>query len=181
MSERRINKELLSQALDVVRLSGECEECGSRGVRVHRFECRYVCTPCVFDVLRIRDKQTIGGAVKWAYDKGVCAYCGEYALEIEHVIPRAIGMPTWTVMSCQECNSLANAFPAACFTDKRDHIRAKLRKKYARVLRMPEWDDSEIEELGPGLRSYVKAHHDARRVVSERISFTLEAQYSLES
>lgn len=50
-------------------------------------------------------------------DKHMCAYCGEPANQVDHVIPRHLGgsdLPSNLVASCARCNSLKGTSCAEC-------------------------------------------------------------------
>jgi 5-methylcytosine-specific restriction endonuclease McrA len=50
-------------------------------------------------------------------DKHICAYCGEAANQVDHVIPRHLGgsdLPTNLVASCSRCNSLKGTSCSEC-------------------------------------------------------------------
>jgi hypothetical protein len=76
-----------------------------------------------------------------------------------------------TVPSCHQCNSIAGADVFQSLAEKREHIQARLREKYWKVLYMPKWDDDEIEELDGRLRQSIAAAEAQRRIVATRISW----------
>lgn len=132
-----------------------------------------VCPPCAFAEMRTRDLSTLGDVIEISREKRVCAYCGDPAEHIEHVIPRRLHQPTYTVLSCAECNLLAGGFKATCFADKIDYIREKIRKRYKKYLRAPEWDDEELSEMGPQMARWLRACSQIRNWVLGRLSFDL--------
>lgn len=120
-----------------------------------------------------------------SYAADRCEYCGEPAQARDHVVPRAFRymmegtrelqamlavMPN-TVPSCHQCNSIAGADVFQSLAEKREHIQARLREKYWKVLYMPKWDDDEIEELDGRLRQSIAAAEAQRRIVATRISW----------
>lgn len=124
-----------------------------------------ICVPCrVFDMIKT-EKAEIGHVVAWLSDKRVCFYCGEYGDEIEHVVPRRVLLPTWTVLSCTECNRMAGGEMFASVFEKLLFIREKRAKKYRKLLSMPEWDDEELAELKGRLRKMVEDWKRARECV----------------
>lgn len=113
-------------------------------------------------------------------DWSSCIYCGEPAEHIDHVLP--VRYSNWrdvltpeereqlaTVPACGECNMLAGSKAFHSLGDKRDFIRGKLRKRYAKILDGPIWTDEEMAELGDGLRGYVEGTQARRRIIVWRL------------
>jgi hypothetical protein len=124
-----------------------------------------VCVPCQVSELIRLERKTLKEVVDWIRDRGLCFYCGENATEIEHVIPQRLEYPTWTVMSCRECNSLAGGEAFVSALDKARYIRDRRERRYRDLLRMPEWDDEELQEMGPTMRRSIRTHQRARDIV----------------
>jgi len=116
--------------------------------------------------------------------KGVCcAYCGEYALVKEHLVPFSFmraktskGSPndnfwTWILPSCEECNYIASDQVFLTPLAKRKFIQARLAARYDADLAVDLWKDEEIEELGPGLRQYVGACQARSTVTRWRVEY----------
>lgn len=56
---------------------------------------------------------------------GICAYCGDYADQMDHVIPRSFARrlhPNVTVQSCQPCNLAARDLVFPDFESKKRYI-----------------------------------------------------------
>jgi hypothetical protein len=99
-------------------------------------------------------------------------YCGEPADQREHVFPKSIvGENTPIVWACKECNCIAGAILFDSISEKRAHIQARLRQKYAWVFRVPQWDDDEIAELGPAMRAEVRKSMRIRKWITKRLRF----------
>ena len=111
-------------------------------------------------------------AIEFLRQNGICAYCGEYGDEVEHVVPRWTGLPTYTLLACRECNGIAGGKLFKSFEARKGYIQAKLRKRYAKILRMPEWDETELKEMGYAMRVQIRAYEDARRIMERRVSWT---------
>lgn len=115
-----------------------------------------------------------------------CAYCGLPAESVDHVIPRSLrymltelggwrdrwGRVADTVPCCRECNSVAGALVFNTMAEKRKYIHERLRIRYADLLRTPQWDEDELDALGPSLRGYVNASKDAANIVRQRLAWT---------
>lgn len=110
-----------------------------------------------------------------------CIYCGEPAEHIDHVLP--VRYSNWrdhltpeereqlvTVPSCAECNMLASNRAFRSLIEKRDYIRQRIRRRYAKALKSPVWTASETAELGDGLRGYVEARQARRDLTAWRLS-----------
>ncbi len=103
-------------------------------------------------------------------DLCMCVYCGEHATDREHVVPKSLG-GSWTVPSCRECNSLIGASLQPSLSERRKVIARKVKARYRKVLRVPEWDREEVSELGPILRLAIAEMNEARLIVLERLEF----------
>ena len=117
-----------------------------------------------------------------------CHYCGLPATDDDHVVPRSviktyesIADPellqslkrhrTLVVPSCRECNCLAGATIQKTLEDRKRFIKTKLKKRYRKVLSMPDWNDDEIAVLGPELRQHIAASQELKRVVRQRLQW----------
>jgi hypothetical protein len=97
----------------------------------------------------------------------VCYYCGVPADSKDHVTPRAlksmigneienpVRSTAFTVSSCRECNSALNCGVYETLTDRKFAAKEHIRKKYGKYLKIPEWTEDELAELGHSLRSHV--------------------------
>lgn len=151
-----------------------CALCRARTPFPQLWDSEQVCLPCFFAESRYADRLGLDAAIDKVRELGACAYCGEPASELEHVVPRCAGLPTWTVPACSDCNNLAAGGVFESFRAKRDFIREAIRRRHAKVLRTPEWDEDELAELGPALRASTAAYTAARAVVLSRLNFALE-------
>lgn len=112
-----------------------------------------------------------------------CAYCGLPADTVDHVIPRSLrymlvdvggwrdrwGRVTDTVPACHECNSLVGSMVFNTMREKRNYIHERMRVKYKSVLRTPNWDQDELDELSPIMREYVVASMELAHLIRERL------------
>ncbi len=133
---------------------------------------RLVCAPCLFFDLVKLERKSLSAAIEWLRDKGLCFYCGDYGGEIEHVIPRASHLPTYTVLACRECNGMAS--DKVCeggIAEKLLYIRGRRKRRYLKVLAIPEWTPEEIAEMGYGMRATIMASQAARQMVSAQLSW----------
>jgi NMD protein affecting ribosome stability and mRNA decay len=133
-----------------------------------------MCVHCyIHEQIRL-DRAWLAKAVVFCRENLICAYCGEASTDVEHVIARAHGLPTWTVVACRDCNTIAGPRLFFTFVEKREYIHSVLAQRHRKLLRMPEWTRDEIEEMGAALRVSVRVHAQAREIVTQRLRFRLE-------
>lgn len=95
----------------------------------------------------------------------VCIYCGQTGnIQREHVIScastdrqRRYDKQEWIVPACAECNNLIGGNVASTVPARAKILLAKYRKRFAKILKMPEWSDAELAELSPSFRASVMA------------------------
>ena len=110
-----------------------------------------------------------------------CIYCGMRATTKDHFVPLSVvamlstcgDMVTgkFLVPSCGECNAIASDRPFKTVAANRRFIHQRLRKKYKRLLAMPNWTPGEKEELGWTLRSSVEAGMAQKSVLEQRLAW----------
>jgi NMD protein affecting ribosome stability and mRNA decay len=116
-----------------------------------------------------------------------CYYCGDPADSIDHTIPQSVlkslrgfdietrqailkRLPRMvTVEACRSCNSVLRAIAYPTLEQRRQHVVRYLMVKYAKLLASPDWDDAELAELGPTLRSAVLQQQGIKEWVRRRI------------
>ena len=103
----------------------------------------------------------------------ICVYCGENADGEDHVIPLCATWPTYTVMSCGECNSLAGTFLATSFEDKRDYVKKRLINKYGKGV-LEDFSTDEQKDFGPSLLSMITTATLRNSIIRDRFYFLLE-------
>ncbi len=130
-----------------------------------------VCAPCrMYDKI-VEQKEEFLAVVGWMFDNQVCFYCGEHAVQKEHVVPQVTLYPSGIVPSCQECNLLAGAALHTNVLDKLMFIKDLRLKRYRKLLEMPEWSWDEIQDLGKNLRSLVVAAQKARDIIVSQVKW----------
>lgn len=115
-----------------------------------------------------------------------CVYCGQNATCKDHVMPLKVASQLdltnkylWEkikhlmvlVPSCSECNSIAGSEVFENIRDKRSYIQNVLKKKHRKWLRHVEWDQEDIEELGPNMLVEVKKAMKNKLVVTRRVYY----------
>lgn len=95
----------------------------------------------------------------------LCVYCGQDASVLDYVPPlskvdeyRSLGLTREIFIKVPICNlckpHLKDVFQDS-FKERYDYLKSKLLKNYNIAISKTNWDDEEIEELGPNLRSHV--------------------------
>jgi len=146
-----------------------CPICDLPARALFRHDEDRICPQCHFVAVVQRDKANLEETVASLRDLGLCAYCGEYASDIEHVVPRRTHLKTFTVPACHECNLIAGGTLFEDFEDKRNFIQKKLRIKYKKVLNMPEWDEEELRFMGKRMKDMIRGWQAARKIIIHRV------------
>lgn len=154
----------------------DCEACGVRTLSPQIWDGEVVCPACYFHERNLSDRLTYRESIAICEDRRICVYCGEPADEREHVVPRCANFPTWIVPACGECNRAAGGMIFDGIVAKKRHIQKALARRYAKVLRTPEWDASELDEMGVTMRRAIADHLAAKRIVQGRVRWRLPGE-----
>ncbi len=109
-------------------------------------------------------------------EPGVCIYCGLPAHGLDHVPPRAITERVELecryriVPSCRECNCGLGAIAIVTLDGRRRHLLKWYRRRYKRLLQMPDWTEEELAALGPTMRNHVLASQAAAKLLRLRMA-----------
>jgi len=111
-----------------------------------------------------------------------CYYCGMPATEKEHVIPKAIlrafedvgieeiiSRRKLLVRACRECNALLGSTYQTTLAERKAFLKAALRDRYRSVLKMKDWTEEKLSELGPTLRTHVESAMRLKRLTEWRL------------
>lgn len=103
------------------------------------------------------------------------------ASTIDHVPPvsarpilKEMGVEKWAFMevpSCQECNSAIGAKALWTVRERKAWVKEFLKRKYRRILKLPDWTEEETEELGRGLKDHVIATSSLKKLTQGRIGW----------
>ena len=123
------------------------------------------------------------GAREWD-PADLCYYCGVPSSTIDHTIPRTLlnrlsreeladlfAIKRLTVPACQECNSLIGASVHRTLAARKTYLKQRLEAKYGKFLRMPEWSEGEIDEMGPRMQDHLRWAMATKRVIEARMRF----------
>ena len=123
----------------------------------------------------------------------VCYYCGVLADTVDHVVPRhlleragAAGISLaavyrvrlWEVPACRECNCLIGGAIFKTIKERVAYVKMRIRKRYSRLLRMPQWTEEELEEVGPGMRGFVANAQARRQYIRDRLAWRPSAAFA---
>ncbi len=112
-----------------------------------------------------------------------CFYCGEIATCRDHIPPisrvddyRSLGMLHEVyvkVPCCSECNAALSDSLQETVVGRIEFCKDLLAKKYRKHLgsSQAEWEEDEVKELGPRLRSKVRSHMNRRKYAEDRVNY----------
>ena len=118
--------------------------------------------------------------------KDTCFFCGVNGYHKHHIEPcsrrgtRFLKSVEW-VYCCSECNSKIADRYFANLSDCFDHLIDEYVKKYKLNIAVVEWDEEEIQELGPRLRQSIKKHLAERHRAEQRVYWLKNMKLSYES
>lgn len=144
-----------------------CTNCGMLDERLRDG----VCAGCRFHLSIHVERELLAPALGRLNRDSVCTYCGWPATDVEHVVPRCLHLPTYTVPACRECNGFAGGMFFSSFKEKQAYIRIKIAKKYVHILKMPDWEPDELAEIGYTLASSIRSDLAEKREVQLRLAF----------
>ena len=108
----------------------------------------------------------------------LCVYCGDPATCRDHYPPlnrisdyESLNLAReyyLLIPSCTHCNSVLGDSLQTTFPERVEALKDKLEAKFTRV---QEWDDDEVLELGPTLRSYVAVETAKDQKKQRRIEY----------
>jgi hypothetical protein len=122
------------------------------------------------------------------YETKKCAYCGDDADSIDHIVPVSFyysgdrknlhltseyGEEN-LVDCCRECNCLAGNKVFDDFYKKKEYIQDKLITRYKKVINMPFWSDEELKEIDYPLKTDIEIQTLARKWILNRINYPVD-------
>jgi len=110
-----------------------------------------------------------------------CVYCGQPSDTYDHVPPLHFVQRTSELdltdrdlvkyPACKECNSFLTGLLLMTILDRRKHVKGKLRKRYKSFLKMPVWDQEELDELEPRFADDIKRASRYAEFIKARVAF----------
>lgn len=103
-----------------------------------------------------------------------CAYCGDPADTLDHVVPRSYDDTASfgrdkCVPACATCNTMLGNVFFHTVGERAAYLVRGYRWRYRKVLRSVAWDDDELAELGYALRKSVTASIKIKHDVVSKI------------
>ena len=69
------------------------------------------------------------------------------------------------------CNAIAQDSLQETIFDRIEYVKDRLIKKYAKKYGAVEWDDDEISELGPNLKSHINKSNHLSKLIRSRVDY----------
>jgi len=110
----------------------------------------------------------------------ICFYCGLPAGTIDHVpslskvkeLRMTYDSLIYTkVPSCNECNGIAGDEPHVCIFERRIFVKEKLKIKYKKYIKLCDWEEGEIDDLGYNLRVDVINAMSIKYLIAYRLHY----------
>tara|TARA_R100001530_G_scaffold85252_1_gene59427 strand:+ start:3874 stop:4362 length:489 start_codon:yes stop_codon:yes gene_type:complete len=112
----------------------------------------------------------------------VCHYCGISADTVDHVPPISYFEEAKymypdiffvKVPCCRECNSLAGSTFHINLFERNEFLFDKYKKRYKKILSMPEWTSKELKEkqIGKNLKLKFKNDTNFKQEIKKRLNF----------
>ncbi|MFW1504032.1 hypothetical protein ACEWBU_24585, partial [Vibrio parahaemolyticus] len=81
------------------------------------------------------------------------------------------------VPSCSNCNSLASDEPHTNIYERQAYVKDKIKAKFGKYLKQPDWEDDEIAELDYRLKQSVISALEMKYLVIYRLEYGVERNY----
>jgi len=110
----------------------------------------------------------------------ICFYCGLPAPTIDHVPPLSKvkelrmtydSLIYTKVPSCNECNLIAGDEPHVSIFERRIFLKEKLKLKYKKYIKLCDWEEDEISDLGYNLRVSVINSMSIKYIIAYRLHY----------
>lgn len=157
----------------------DCAYCGKTYTPLRRWQkfCGSQCRGYAFE-----DKEASQKVHNLKLCEKACYYCGVIADTIDHVPPTSIRptlvslglhlkIPFKEVRACRECNSLLGSRDIWLLTQRKQFIKKALRRRYKKILKCPEWTDSELASLNGSLQSFVIQRQVLKEILFKRLAW----------
>ncbi len=102
----------------------------------------------------------------------LCVYCGMLSDSLDHYPPISSSPLVGVLLpACLECNRFASDLYPYDFTKRVEHVKNKIRRKHANVLRTPIWSADELDTMSGLMREEVRIWRERRRIVHARLAW----------
>lgn len=115
-----------------------------------------------------------------------CIYCGDIAKHRHHYEESISNSglkrnySTETLPACAECNVLLGTknpeYPECCI-----YLYNQIKERYSKVLKQPDWDKEELEEMSPRFKKNIIAHIKERNIHKKRLDNLIHNSSTYES
>ena len=89
---------------------------------------------------------------------------GDIKLRQEFIKQRTLEVP-----ACTECNSLLGASYQETLAKRKKVLKQRLKKRHKKILKIPDWNEKDIEELGDSLRQFVRQGQLEKILIQDRL------------
>jgi hypothetical protein len=137
---------------------------------------------------RRADLKQVGHLYKFdaCFGETICAYCGELATTLDHVMPVAAAAQLYDMIMadraryrhaltivpcCEDCNRRLGTRFFTCLSAKRAALAILLRRKHWRLLSICDWEEGEMKPMGRMLHTYIEGREAKRKVIEDRLLF----------
>ena len=110
-----------------------------------------------------------------------CVYCGMTADSIDHIPSKYMriqlsevelrAIHTQEVPACRECNSILGCRPIITIVERRQYVKAHLKHKYAKYLRIPDWTDEKLATMSQNLQGMIRRGMKTRDLIRQRLQW----------
>lgn len=110
-----------------------------------------------------------------------CVYCGEPANTVDHQPPisriddyESLGLANELyvlIPSCMDCNKLAGSVLHDSPIERLEYIKDSLEKRLKKYLNQVEWDEEELKDIGPNLKSKILEDSNKKLTAINRIEY----------
>ena len=161
-----------------IEITKHCFFCGDVFVHSNKSPRKYCSDKCCTKNQKVKKQANLKNKINGktgGIHPNFCVYCGDFNQCRDHVIPvrymsvlRSYNSDD-TVDCCHLCNRLALDYPAKCIEEKAYYLINQYQKKFSKILKMPEWENNEIDELSGNLQFKVKATENHRRFIKNKL------------
>lgn len=107
-----------------------------------------------------------------------CFYCSAKAVSRDHTIPHSFvrnnlvsrHYSTDCVPACCECNTLLSNKIHHSLSERIEFLLHRVAQRHAKTLKLPDWTDDELEEMGESLQSSIKTGMLEKLITRHRLA-----------
>lgn len=105
-----------------------------------------------------------------------CFYCGNLGECLDHCPPVSRmnlypTVPKILIKSCNLCNRLLGARPLPTLASRIEFLLKKYTKKYSKIIKLPQWEQEEINELSGTLKQFIEATRNSKQMAIAKIKY----------